>query len=180
MASINRNELQELIDNPSESLAVEYKCWLDLDDKTVKANVARHIAALANYGGGALVFGITDDMLPDPGTPSTVNRDVISGIVKRYLEPPFQCEIVEVQSARGIRHPVVVVPPHGSSPICAKASGPTVGGKTQGISQGAYYIRKPGPASEAITTSVEWTPLIRRCAMHERASILGAIDAALR
>jgi hypothetical protein len=180
MASINRNELQELVDNPSESLSVEYKSWLDFSDNAVRATVARHIAALSNHGGGAIVFGITDDMLPDDSTPSAVNRDVISGIVKRYLEPPFQCDIVEVQSAAGIRHPVVIVPPHGQSPICAKASGPTVGGKTRGISQGTYYSRKPGPASEAIMTSAEWAPLIRRCAVHERASILGAIDAALR
>jgi hypothetical protein len=176
----DRSQLQDLVDDPTESLTVEYKSWLDLKDNAVRANLARHIAALANHGGGAIVFGITDQMLPQGGTPIPVSRDTISGIVKRYLEPPFQCEVVLIQSAAGNEHPVVIVPPHGASPICAKAGGPIVKGRSQGIVQGTYYLRKPGPASEPILTGVEWAPLIRRCAMHERAAILGAIDAALR
>jgi hypothetical protein len=84
------------------------------------------------------------------------------------------------QSLAGNSHPVVIVPPHGATPICAKANGPLVGNKIVGIVQGAYYTRKPGPASEQIQSAAEWTPIIRRCAMHERAAILGALDAALR
>src|SRR5271165_4648414 len=180
MPPLDRNQLQDLVDTPNESMTVEYKSSLDLTDNEVRASLARHIAALANHGGGAIVFGFTDQMLPVGGTPSTVDRDAISGIERRYLEPPFQCEVVVVQSAAGHDHPIVIVPPHGEAPICAKAGGPVVNGRTQGINRGTYYIRKPGPASEPITTSGDWAPLIRRCAMHERASILGAIDAALR
>ena len=180
MLPLDRNQLQDLVDTPNESLTVEYKSLLDLTDNEVRASLARHIAALANHGGGVIVFGFTDQMLPVGGTPSTVDRDGISGIVRRYLEPPFQCEVVVVQSAAGHDHPIVIVPPHGEGPICAKAGGSVINGRTQGINQGTYYIRKPGPASEPITTSGDWAPLIRRCAMHERASILGAIDAALR
>jgi hypothetical protein len=69
---------------------------------------------------------------------------------------------------------------HGAAPICAKAGGPVVDGKPQGITQGVNYIRKPGPASEAILTAAEWAPVIRRCAMHDRSAILSAVDAALR
>jgi hypothetical protein len=64
--------------------------------------------------------------------------------------------------------------------FCAKANGPLVGNKTAGIVQGAYYTRKPGPASEQIQSAAEWAPIIRRCVRHERAAILGALDAALR
>jgi hypothetical protein len=180
MAPIDRNQLQEIVENPAESLTIEYKSSLDLSDNVVRANLARHIAALSNHGGGAIVFGITDRMLPESGTPTNVDRDIISGIVKRYLEPPFQCEVIVVESTAGNRHPVVIVPPHGASPVCAKAGGPVVNGRPQGITQGTYYIRKTGPASEPITRAGEWAPLIRRCAMHERAAILGAIDAAMR
>jgi hypothetical protein len=180
MPTPDRNQLQDLIDNPSESLRVEYKSWLDLTNTEVRADLARHIAAIANYGGGAIVFGITDEMLPAAGPSLIIDRDILSGIVKRYLEPPFHCEVVTLLSTAGKEHPIILVPPHGEVPICAKAGGPIVNGRPQGIVQGTYYVRKPGPASESILTGGEWAPIIRRCAMHERAAILGAIDAALR
>src|SRR3954447_14651308 len=84
------------------------------------------------------------------------NRDLISSIVKRYLEPTFQCDVQIVRSSIGNEHPVIIVPPHGATPICAKAGGPEVNGKPQGIVAGAYYTRKPGPESEAIRTATEW------------------------
>ncbi|HZL59158.1 MAG TPA: ATP-binding protein [Stellaceae bacterium] len=175
-----RNQLQDLIDSPSESLEVEYKSWLDLQSSEVKADLARHIAAMANHGGGTIIFGFDDSMQPVSGKSMNLDRDIVSGIVKHYLEPPFQCDVVTIRSRAGMDHSAIVVPPHKAVPICAKAGGPMVNGKPKGIIQAAYYIRKTGPASEQITTANEWNPLIRRCAMHERTAIVGAIDAALR
>ena len=179
-----RTELQELIDSPNETLEAEYKSWLDLaNDLEARADLARHIAALANYGGGTIVFGFTNAMLPAGGSPFprvSIDRDSIASIVKKYLEPPFQCDVHVVRSTAGDEHPVVVVPPHGAVPICAKAGGPMVNGKPRGIAQGVHYTRKPGPESERILTAAEWAPIIRRCATHDRAAILGAIDAAIR
>lgn len=178
-----RDELQDLVDVPNETLAAEYKSWLDLADNEARADLARHIAALANHGGGAIVFGLTDAMQfaePNPFPKVVYDRDLVAGIVKKYLEPPFQCDVQTITSAAGNGHPVIIVPPHGAVPICAKAGGPIVDGKTKGIVQGVYYTRKPGPESAPILTAAEWAPIIRRCAMHERAAILGAVDAALR
>lgn len=109
-----------------------------------------------------------------------IDRDVISSIVKKYLEPTFQCDVSLVRSSDGNEHPIVTVPAHGAAPVCAKANGPMDSKKIQGIIQGQHYLRKPGAESAAIVTAAEWAPVIRRCAMHERASILGALDAALR
>jgi predicted HTH transcriptional regulator len=53
-------EIQDLIDNPIETLHVELKSWLDLMDQTVRAKTARLLAALANHGGGYLIIGIGD------------------------------------------------------------------------------------------------------------------------
>src|ERR1051326_7461214 len=50
--SPSSTELQELVDQPAETLEAEYKSWLDLSANAVKADLARHIAALANHGGG--------------------------------------------------------------------------------------------------------------------------------
>jgi predicted HTH transcriptional regulator len=62
MATFDDTQYRALLDDPNEALDVEYKAWLDLSSNEVRANMARHIAALANHGGGTIVFGITDAM----------------------------------------------------------------------------------------------------------------------
>jgi hypothetical protein len=136
-------QLSELVDAPNETLSVEYKEWLDLGGNNVaRANFARHIAALCNFGGGYIVVGFRDHPLvpagPDPYE-IQYDRDLISSITKRYLAPPVQCDIVVVESVSGLRHPVIVVPPHGAVPICAKAGGPDANGRPQGIVAGVHY-----------------------------------------
>jgi hypothetical protein len=183
MVTFDDSQYRSLLEDPNEVLEAEYKTWLDLSSNEVRADLARHIAALANYGGGSIVFGITNAMQfagPNPFPSPRCDRDLIASIVKKYLEPTFQCDVREVVSSAGNTHPIVIVPPHGAVPICAKASGPTVNNKTAGIVQGVHYTRKPGPESERIQTAAEWAPIIRRCATHDRAAIFGALDAALR
>lgn len=60
MPTVGKGELQELVDDPNETLDSEYKSWLDLSNSASRADLARHIAALANHGGGAMVLGFTD------------------------------------------------------------------------------------------------------------------------
>jgi hypothetical protein len=183
MAAFDDTPYKTLLDDPNEVLEVEYKSWLDLSSNEVRANLARHIAALANYGGGSIVFGFTNTMQfagPNQFPAPRCDRDLIASIVKKYLEPTFQCDVRDIVSSSGNTHPIVIIPPHGAVPICAKASGPTVNNKTVGIAQGVYYTRKPGPESERIQSAAEWAPIIRRCAMHDRGAIFGALDAALR
>ena len=55
-----RPDLQDLIENPPEVFDVELKDWIDIaNDRVVQANIARHIAALANHGGGYLFLDST-------------------------------------------------------------------------------------------------------------------------
>ena len=42
-----KSEYQELVDAPNETLEVEYKSWLDLSENGARADLARHIAAIA-------------------------------------------------------------------------------------------------------------------------------------
>ena len=178
----SQDDLADLVDKPDETLAAEYKSELDLADGRSKANFARHVAALANHGGGYLIFGFNNDLTVAAQTEfPAIDRDAVASVAKHYLDPPFQCDVRIVTSASGARHTVVVVPSHGAAPICARRDGPhDAKGRPQGITGGTYYVRKPGPASEAILTPSEWAPVIRRCALAERASILGAIDVALK
>ena len=170
------SDLTDLVENPREDLAIECKAWLNLSDNLQRAKIARHLAALANHGGGYLVLGFNDDLTPDHPRPTDIgiySRDVFSDIVRRYLTPRFQCEVIHVAAANGDEFPVVRVPGHGSVPIATKADGPRGrSGGPQGIRSGVYYIRKPGPESAAIIGAEEWAPLIRRCVLNNRDGLL--------
>lgn len=162
-------ELRDLLDHPREALDIELKTWLDLKDNVQRAKVARHLAALANHGGGKLLFGFRDDLTPDPNRPSSLNdysRDQISSIVDRYLTPSFQCEVKLVSNTNGDTFPIALVPSHQDVPIASKRNGPNDRkGNPIGIKADTYYIRKPGPKSEVIIGAAEWEPLIRRCVL---------------
>ena len=177
--NMERPDLHEWVNSPQERPEVEYKRWLDLADRLTQAKTARHLCALANYGGGHLVFGIEDDGTtsgPRPVGGTGYGQDRLSGIVKHYLAPAFQVRVYEVKASTGVFHPVVWVPPLSTVPVCARRSGPD--GK--GISVGMHYTRGPGPASEPVTTPAAWAPIIRRCVMQDRQSLLVALDAILR
>jgi hypothetical protein len=173
-------EVQDLVENPRETLEIELKEWLDLSQPLQRAKVARHICALANHGGGYLIFGIRDDLSVDPNHPgdlSRYSRDYFAGIVEKYLTPTFQCDIFFVPASSTGRVCVVVrVPSHASIPICARSNGPDdEKGRTQGIWVGEHYTRMPGPKSEAIKTPEHWKPVIHRCVLNERQTLLESI-----
>jgi len=46
---------QDLVDQPRETLVIEINGHLDLNENIHRANLARHICALANNGGGYVV-----------------------------------------------------------------------------------------------------------------------------
>ena len=177
-----RTNLNDLIEFPRETLENEYKNWVDIKDPFTQAKIARHLAALANNGGGYLVFGFKDDKgnlsSEEENRPSSIgnyNQDTLTGIVKRYLQPVFQCDVEFVADKNGEKFPVVRVPSHERVPVIAKADGPQdPKGKPQprGIMIGKYYIRKPGPESAPISSPQEWSDLIRRCTLNDRSSLL--------
>lgn len=170
-------DLSDLVDNPRENLEVELKQWMDLEDKCNRATVARHLAALSNHGGGYLVFGIRDDLTHDPARPPSLeqfSRDAFSAIVKRFLSPPFQCDVDLITSSSGEIFPVIRVPAHGNVPVYSIRGGPEdAQGRPQGIREGIYYIRAPGPESAPIRSPQEWSTLIRRCTLKDRQTLLG-------
>ena len=101
---IHISDLADLVDYPRETLDIELKEWVNLTDRVAQSKLAKHIAALANHGGGYLVFGFCDDQSVAPNRPtdlSLFNRDQFSTIVKRYLNPNFQCKVVMVRSSTG-------------------------------------------------------------------------------
>lgn len=179
MTRLDNAQLRELVDVPVERLDVEYKTWMSLEGSEAQAKLARHFCALANYGGGFVVFGINDDMSPAgerPAQAGPYGRDMMSSIVKRFLTPALQVEVHKVPaSATGIVHPVVWIPSHGPVPVCSKRSGPHYGGRPVGIEQAVHYSRAAGPESVPVTTEEAWRPIIRRCVIRERTALLASL-----
>jgi hypothetical protein len=192
-ATTTPGDVRDLVEAPCRALEVEYKSWRNLDHAEDRAELARDIAALANHGGGFIVFGFQERTLtPDDTDPFRTNctSERIATIVRAYLDPPVQCEVVSVMSEMGVVHPVVRVAGHGATPVCVRQDGPVVGG-VKLIERGAFYIRKHGPVavgrpigvptpqSNRIEIPQDWAPLIRRCVRRDREALLGMLEAAI-
>ena len=156
--------LRQLLDYPREGMSTEIKDWLDLEERTVRANVARGLLALANHGGGYLLFGFRDlatGWEPSGSCPFDIARysqDSINGILKRHAEPPFECFVHYIASSRGTEHVVVEVPGGHTVPIRSDHA-------PEGslLRDHTYYIRRPGPESAPPQNGREWGDLISRC-----------------
>src|SRR5260370_14409827 len=85
------SDLSELVAGRSEDRGVEYKAWMDTSQPEVRAKLARHIAALANHGGGYLIFGVDDKTRQPQGATELdavlFRQDGISPIVEGYFRP---------------------------------------------------------------------------------------------
>ncbi len=186
-------DAQDLVEAPCRALEAEYKSWRNLDHAEDRAELARDIAALANHGGGFIVFGFEERSLsPDDTDPFRTNctPERIAAIVRTYLDPPVRCEVVPVLSSAGVVHPVVRVAGHGTTPVCIRQDGPVVSGAKL-IERGAHYIRKhaaaasgrhiemPVPQSARVDVPQDWAALIRRCVRRDREALLGMLDAAM-
>jgi hypothetical protein len=150
-------DLDRLILEPSETLEVEYKAWLDLTTRGHKAKLAKELIALANHGGGHVVLGFSDpgmSPLAKPNGYPALTADDINGIVAAYADPPFHCRIAEV-----LGHVVISVPAGATVPIRSKRGS----ADDDDIVNDCYYIRRPGPNSEAPRSGLEWDVLLRKC-----------------
>ena len=173
---MSSEEMKDLIAAPKEKEWLELKSWLDLkENKIDRANTARHIAALANYGGGYIVFGFNDDgsrCVSENDVQDKYHSDIFSGIVSKYLQPKIQC-VVHFEEFEGVLHPVLFVPSHKNTPIFTVKDGPQDNkGRPQGIKSGTIYIRVAGPESSPINAVQDWDKLIQRCTLSKRHELL--------
>jgi schlafen family protein len=175
MAEFSARRLADLIVDPHETLEVELKDWLDIiGNNDHKATLAKALIALANHGGGFVIFGFTET---DQGVAAGANRpvnlatytpDTINSIVNAYAEPTFHCDVNIVAAPNGLQYPIVSIPGGHHVPIKARRDGPN----GQIVRQNSYYIRRPGPQSEIPQSGREWDALIRRCISNAREELL--------
>jgi predicted HTH transcriptional regulator len=159
-----QREIVALLDHPREDLNTEIKDWLDLAGKGARANLARELLALANHGGGYVLFGFKDTTTgwiasgTCPHKPEHYSQDEINNILKAHAEPVFECYTYHLQSSAGDEHVVIQVPGDHTVPIRARG-----GPSDSRLTDHSYYIRRPGPESAPPDNAHEWDELITRC-----------------
>ena len=96
----------------------------------------------------------------------------MNGIVQRYADPQFHCDVHHVEHPdTGKNFPIVEVPGGHTVPIRAKRDGTN----QRHVSQHSYYIRRPGPESAEPATAREWDKLIRRCITESKDELTDSI-----
>lgn len=160
--AIDAQQLQQLVERPSERLDVELKSWLDLSENGPRGTLAKGLIALANHGGGVAIIGFDTAGHPAPNRPTNLaaySQDAVNDVVDRYADPGFHCTVQLVtRAADGLQYPVILIPGGHKVPIRSKRGAPN-----NEIMADRYYIRRPGPASEPPQGGHEWDELIRRC-----------------
>lgn len=166
--------IADTLRDPRESMDVELKGWLDLATREHQAVLAKAAIALANHGGGLVVLGHEQqgaNVVEAPGRPldlAAFNQDAVNGIIARYAEPVFHCDVRISHDREGREFPVVVVPGGHRFPIRSTRDGPN----QNHIRHSVYYIRRPGPQSDGPQTGGEWDDLLRRCLTNGREDLL--------
>ena len=172
-----REELIALLADPSESLSIEHKSWLDLSTRGSQATLAKAAIALANHGGGIIVLGMRGDDaqagLQSHARPPDLRRyrqDDINAVINRYADPQLHCSLqFAAHPESRVEHAFIVVPSGERVPVMSRKG-------TDGVIEAQRcYIRKPGPRSEAPFTSAEWRALFDRCVRAGRDDLLEAI-----
>ncbi|BBF82615.1 putative DNA binding domain-containing protein [Asticcacaulis excentricus] len=170
-------DLEPLLTEPCEDLAVEYKDWINLTTNEHKAVLAKAAIALVNHGGGFITIGFAETAAgltsnERPAAIPEITQDAVNAAIQRYATPAFHCRMFNVtHPVTGIVHPVISVPPTLTVPVMSKRDCNNV------INQARCYIRKPGPKSEEAHTPEEWRDLLNRCLRAGRDDMLDAIRA---
>ena len=164
------DQIQQLVDAPSERLNIEVKPWLDPSKDWGEEKIAKALLALRNQNGGFLVIGFKDDDL-SPAPPikgldirSAFHIDKIQWIVSRYASRPFPIDI-HFPSRDGVEHPVIQVESGIRTPVYCKQELIIQGKKV--LSFGDIYVRTLSSngivSSSKIQKHEDLEDLLQRC-----------------
>ncbi len=169
----------EIVARPVESLNVELKTWLDLQDDAHAAKLVKALFALRNRNGGYLVIGFDDATLqPDPYTfarplAEVYHHDEVQAKVSRYAHETFEI-MVRYGRRDGNLYPVISVPEGVRTPVAVKSdlAGSTAG--TMLLRRGDIYFRtlqSNGTPSSAKVMPADLADLMEICFDNREADI---------
>lgn len=177
MAENLADRAQQLVDRPSESLAVELKRWIDPDKPEGIAKIVRAALALRNHNGGFLVIGFDNDTSqPDlahgpQDAKAAFQIDKLQGYIAKFASEPFEIA-VEFPMRDGQPYPVIAIPPGVRTPVVSKADLKGPNGTL--ISTGDVFIRSLRANNTASTTKPrwnDWPQIIEICFENREADI---------
>ncbi|MCE0497329.1 MAG: ATP-binding protein [Methylacidiphilales bacterium] len=172
------NQLQALVTNPSESLSVELKGWLNPKTAQHEAKIAKALLALRNQNGGTLILGIDGNTLsvdatnPKPADVRlTYHADEIQMIVSRYASDIFPVEVHFIEH-QGETYPVICVPAGVKTIVAAKQS-LLDGGKLL-VKEHQVYVRtlnSNGTVSTSEARHDDWEGILEICMDNREADV---------
>lgn len=169
----------EIVARPVESLNVELKTWLDLQDDAHAAKLVKALFALRNRNGGYLVIGFDDATLqPDAYTldralEEVYHHDEVQAKVSRYAHETFEI-MVRYGRRDGNSYPVISVPEGVRTPVAVKSD---LLDKTSGkalLARGDIYFRtlqSNGTPSSAKVMPADLADLMEICFDNREADI---------
>lgn len=175
---IDKKQIAALIQQPSESLQVELKTWLDPRTNEGIAKIVKAIFAIRNRNGGYLIIGFNDETcLPDSYSLDTkvqklYHIDKIQGLVSRYANNPFEISVF-LQEREKQPYPIIVVPEGVRLPVIVKRD--LIGKKDKKLLQeGDIYFRtlkSNGTPSSARILPRDFPELLEICFENREADI---------
>jgi hypothetical protein len=174
---IEKSVIAGLVGNPSESLNVELKRWIDPTQPAGVEKIVKGALALRNRNGGFFVVGFDDKTLaPDVANePQNAKQlfhvDVIQGIISKYASDPFEIEVAWADRD-GRQYPIIVVPSGVKVPVAAKRD--LMDGSRTAIRVGAVYFRSLASNGTPSTTEAkpsDWADIVEICFDNREADV---------
>jgi hypothetical protein len=167
---MDKSQLTDLLEHPTESLGLEIKRWLNPAETIDTAKIARALIALRNFDGGTLLLGF-DNASSEPTTdarPSDLHEyfhpDKIQALVSKHARPPFEVEVHFV-SKNDAEFPIIVVSSGVTFPVMARSNVRDETGKLI-LEQNAIYTRclaNNRVSSSKPVSPQDWDALLTRC-----------------
>lgn len=175
---INQDQIDALIRNPSESLNVEIKRWIDPTTPEGQAKIIGGCLALRNRNGGYFVVGFDDNTLqPDQGNVPPDPRidfhvDIVQGLISKYAYDLFEVGVA-FSRRDNVEYPVIVVPTGVQVPVAAKKNLVDASNRNL-IRQGGLYFRTlnaNGVPSTSLARPQDWRDIVEICFENREADI---------
>jgi hypothetical protein len=176
---VDSERIQNLIDQPQESLSVELKAWINPDEPEGVAKIIKNALAMRNHNGGYVVIGFNDKTLEPlvDNAPSSIRElfhiDKIQGMIAKYSSESFEIA-VKFPQRHGQHFPVICIPTGIKTPVVAKSDLFDSEKKKKLICADTIYVRSLSSNNTPSTTqtkSTDWDRLIEICFDNREADI---------
>lgn len=167
-----KKELEEKIDqilqNPYESLTVELKDWIDPTKIEGKKKILKAAIAMRNNDGGILIIGVKNDKsLNVAEAPNDVKQtfdtDAIQGLITKHSSESFEISIC-FREKNGKFFVGISIPPGVKTPVAVQK--PLVENGNEILKQNEVYVRSLDSNNTPSTTKAtykDWARITDKC-----------------